>query len=102
MRKWESWPATRGSPVETRSVEQPLTKVKFRGFGGKRYVVECLAEYAVSGKRYSGWARADQGTDVLRLADELRTCPFLPSYTVHYDPQEPSTAHAFIAGPASP
>jgi hypothetical protein len=96
LRKWMSWPATPGSPVDTRIVEQPLTKTTFRGIRGKWYAGECLVAYSVLGKQYSVWVEARRSVDLRQLSDDMRSCP-TRSYSVHYDPQEPSSAHAFVA-----
>jgi hypothetical protein len=101
MRKWESWPATPGSPVNMRVVEQPMITLTYRSFRKKMFVVECLVTYSVSGKQYSVWADSYHGTDVSQFTESASVCPY-PSYSVRYDPQRPSTAHAFIADPALP
>lgn len=96
MQKSMSWPATPGSPVDTRIIEQPLTKATFRWFRGKLYVGECLVAYSVSGKQYSVWTEASRTADIKKLRDDMRACP-IHTYTVHYDPHEPCDARAFVA-----
>lgn len=99
MRKWDSWPATQGSPVDTRIVEQPLTKSSFRWNRGKWHAGECQVAYSVGGRRYSLWVEARSSANLQELSGDMRTCP-IRSYDVHYDPQEPSDAHAFVPGAA--
>ena len=95
MRKWNSWPSTPGTSIDTRVVEQPMTKSLFRGLHGRLYVRECLVAYSVVGKQSSLWIQVRSGTDLTFIAEDMRKCPSGP-FTVHYDPQQPSNAHAFI------
>ncbi len=101
VRKWMNWPAAQGSPVDTRIVEQPLTKTTFRGTRGKWYAGECQVAYLAGGRKYSLWVKARSSANLRELSEDMRSCP-IRSYDVHYDPQEPSDAHAFVPGAGSP
>ncbi len=96
-RKWMNWPATPGAPIDTRITDEPITDSTFRGIGKRGYVGECLVAYSVAGRRYSVWVEANRTADLVELTTEMRTCPY-SSYTVHYDPQQPSSSHVFFAG----
>jgi len=94
LRKWSSWPSTRGTPYDTRVTELPLSAAVARVRVIRQFDGECLVRYSVGGKDYSVWGPADSDTDEYALKRRMRTCP-VSSFEVHYDPNQPSVAHAF-------
>ena len=94
MRKWKSWPSTIGSPSATRIVDRtprPILNFVYRSF-----VRQCRVEYVVAGKERSIWADVAENRDRREIEEPFHTCP-VESFVVHYDPADPSQAHAFPA-----
>jgi len=93
--QWSRWPSVKGSPSDTRITEHAITEFDAKKGLRPWYVGECRVQYSVAGKEYSVWTDADRDSDSTQLANRMRTCPF-SSYDVHYDPNRPWIAHAFL------
>lgn len=95
LRMWRSWPSTKGEPSAVRVREQPMSGSIAEVRVIRTYSGECRVEYRVAEKIYSVWAEVDSDLNRQELADRMRTCPY-SSFDVHYDPSDPSWAHAFF------